>query len=104
MKLRKITVQEYNCATVARTTKHATPAVKVFNGSTKIVDRLFTINAGTYKWLILVPHELLSDLNWNEIFRRGLKNKAIRNGDTTPVKVNYTTYITENDGVLFAFK
>lgn len=87
---KKITAQEFNVVSSVRPIK--TPVVKVISGKAKIVEPLFSIDSGIYKYFVLVPAELLSDFNWIRIFQRANKN------------ANYTSYDLANGSVLFAFK
>lgn len=87
---KKLTAAQFNAISAVRPIK--TPVVKVINGKAKITEPLFTIEAGIYKWFVLVPAELLSDFNWVRIFRRANKN------------TQYTSYDLANGSVLFAFK
>jgi hypothetical protein len=100
MQGRKITAKEFHHKKLG--TKK-TAAVKVLSGKTIIDDPFLKIPANTYRWFVLVPAELLQELNWNQIFRTAYRNRMMKIG-AVQEKLEYTNYDLANGSVLFAFK
>lgn len=96
---RKITEQEY----AFKKTVMKTPAIKVLDGNTKVDDPFLKIAPNTYRWFVLIPKELISELNWNKIFRTAHKARMIK---IAGVQENpeYQNYDLANGSLLFAFK
>jgi hypothetical protein len=100
MQGRKITAKEFHHKKPA-TKKTAT--VKVLSGKTIIDDPFLKIPANTYRWFVLVPAELLQELNWNQVFRVAYKNRMIKTG-AVQEKLEYDNFDLQSGAVLFAFK
>ncbi len=95
------------------------PFVKVYPGNLPVKltfkDYDLPIEAGTYKWLVFVPCELIGEFNWirsfSSPFATALKPDGKGNytispfGDRKPRRANgeYKSIELENNGVLFAF-
>lgn len=103
--LKKLTEAEFNAT--ACTDRKNVPTVKVYAGDVLVklnFDKYdLEIPAGTYKTLVFIPCELLSEINWVRVFNaEKITNLA---GDRIARKIpgTYKIIELENRGVLFAF-